>query len=48
VVLVVVLFSGALFGCDQGVISGALHGIKGTFSLSKRWHPTRSSWLRGG
>jgi MFS transporter, SP family, galactose:H+ symporter len=34
VVLVVVLFSGGLFGYDQGVISGALHGIKGTFSLS--------------
>lgn len=36
VVLVVVLFSGGLFGHDQGVISGALHGIKARFSLS-RW-----------
>jgi hypothetical protein len=33
VVLAVILFSGALFGYDQGVISGALHGIKATFSL---------------
>jgi len=37
VVLVVVLFSGGLFGYDQGVISGALHGVKGTFSLSGCW-----------
>jgi len=34
VVLVVVLFSGGLFGYDQGVISGALHGIRQTLSLS--------------
>jgi hypothetical protein len=34
VVLVVILFSGGLFGYDQGVIYGALHGIKATFSLS--------------
>src|SRR5271166_6383374 len=34
VVLVVVLFSGGLFGYDQGVISGALTGIKARFSLS--------------
>jgi hypothetical protein len=34
VVLVVVLFSGGLFGYDQGVISGALTGIKSTFALS--------------
>jgi SP family galactose:H+ symporter-like MFS transporter len=34
VVLAVVLFSGGLFGYDQGVISGALTGIKSTFALS--------------
>ncbi len=34
VVILVVLFSGGLFGYDQGVISGALNGIRATFSLS--------------
>ncbi len=34
VVLVVVLLSGGLFGYDQGVISGALNGIRAQFSLS--------------
>ncbi len=34
VVLVVVLCAGGLFGYDQGVISGALAGIKSTFTLS--------------
>jgi sugar porter (SP) family MFS transporter len=34
VVLAVVIFGGGLFGYDQGVISGALAGIKATFSLS--------------
>ncbi len=34
VVLVVVLLSGGLFGYDQGVISGALSGIRAQFSLS--------------
>ena len=33
VVLVVVLLSGGLFGYDQGVISGALAGIRARFSL---------------
>jgi len=32
-VLVVVLYSGGLFDYDQGVISGALTGIKATFWL---------------
>jgi SP family galactose:H+ symporter-like MFS transporter len=34
IVLAVVIFGGGLFGYDQGVISGALAGIKATFSLS--------------
>jgi sugar porter (SP) family MFS transporter len=34
VVLAVVLLSGGLFGYDQGVISGALNGIRAQFSLS--------------
>jgi len=34
VVLAVVLLSGGLFGYDQGVISGALSGIRARFSLS--------------
>ncbi len=34
VVLAVVLLSGGLFGYDQGVISGALNGIRAEFSLS--------------
>jgi SP family galactose:H+ symporter-like MFS transporter len=33
VVLAVILLSGALFGYDQGVISGALAGIKANFLL---------------
>jgi len=42
VVLAVVLFSGGLFGYDQGVISGALTGIKSTFGRSS------SRWSRPG
>jgi sugar porter (SP) family MFS transporter len=48
VVLVVVLFSGALFGYDQGVISGALHGIKATFSLSPLVVEVVTSWVALG
>ncbi len=48
VVLVVVLFSGALFGYDQGVISGALHGIKATFSLSALVVEVVTSWVTLG
>jgi SP family galactose:H+ symporter-like MFS transporter len=48
VVLVVVLLSGALFGYDQGVISGALHGIKRTFSLSPLLVEVVTSWVTLG
>ena len=48
VVLVVVLFSGGLFGYDQGVISGALHGIKATFSLSALLVEVVTSWVTLG
>jgi sugar porter (SP) family MFS transporter len=48
VVLVVVLFSGGLFGYDQGVISGALHGIKNTFSLSPLIIEVVTSWMTLG
>jgi sugar porter (SP) family MFS transporter len=45
VVLVVVIFSGGLFGYDQGVISGALTGIKQTFSLSLFMLQVVTSWV---
>nr|MDA3888769.1 sugar porter family MFS transporter [Allgaiera sp.] len=48
VVLVVVLVSGGLFGYDQGVISGALHGIKSTFSLSPLLVEVVTSWVTLG
>ncbi len=48
VVLVVVLFSGGLFGYDQSVISGALHGIKNTFSLSPLIIEVVTSWVTLG
>jgi len=48
VVLVVVLFSGGLFGYDQGVISGALHGIKARFSLSPLIVEVVTSWVTLG
>ncbi|MEO6946087.1 MAG: MFS transporter [Nitrobacter sp.] len=48
VVLVVVLFSGGLFGYDQGVISGALHGIKATFALSPLLIEVVTTWAIGG
>jgi sugar porter (SP) family MFS transporter len=48
VVLAVVLFSGALFGYDQGVISGALHGIKATFALSALLVEVVTSWVTLG
>jgi SP family galactose:H+ symporter-like MFS transporter len=48
VVLVVVLFSGGLFGYDQGVISGALAGIKSTFALSPLIVEVVTSWVTLG
>ncbi len=44
VVLAVIL----LFGYDQGVISGALHGIKATFSLSALLVEVVTSWVTLG
>jgi MFS transporter, SP family, galactose:H+ symporter len=44
VVLVVVLFSGGLFGYDQGVISGVLTGIKSTFALGPFLVEVVTSW----
>ncbi len=48
VVLAVVLFSGALFGYDQGVISGALRGIKASLSLSPLLIEVVTSWVTLG
>jgi SP family galactose:H+ symporter-like MFS transporter len=48
VVVVVVIFAGALFGYDQGVISGALAGIKNTFSLSTFMIQVVTSWVTLG
>ncbi len=48
VVLAVILFSGALFGYDQGVISGALHGIKASLALSRLMIAVVTSWVTLG
>jgi sugar porter (SP) family MFS transporter len=48
VVLAVILFSGGLFGYDQGVISGALHGIKSTFALNALVVEVVTSWVTLG
>jgi SP family galactose:H+ symporter-like MFS transporter len=48
VVVAVVIFAGALFGYDQGVISGALAGIKNTFSLSTFMVQVVTSWVTLG
>jgi sugar porter (SP) family MFS transporter len=48
VVLAVVLFAGGLFGYDQGVISGALPGIKAAFSLSLLMVQVVTSWVTLG
>ena len=47
-VLVLVLFAGGLFGYDQGVISGALRGIKSTFTLSPLLIEVVTSWVTLG
>jgi MFS transporter, SP family, galactose:H+ symporter len=48
VVLLVLLFSGGLFGYDQGVISAALTGIKSTFALSPLIVEVVTSWVTLG
>ncbi len=48
VVLTVVLLSGALFGYDQGVVSGALTSIKAEFSLSALLVEVVTSWVTLG
>jgi SP family galactose:H+ symporter-like MFS transporter len=48
VVLVVILMAGGLFGYDQGVISGALHGIQATFSLDALLVEVVTSWVTLG
>ena len=46
--MVVILFAGALFGYDQGVISGALNGIKKTFVLTPLLVEVVTSWVTLG
>ena len=48
IVLAVVIFAGGLFGYDQGVISGALPGIKSAFSLSLFMVQVVTSWVTLG
>ncbi|MDB5393733.1 MAG: sugar transporter [Rhodospirillales bacterium] len=48
VVLTVVIFAGGLFGYDQGVISGALPGLKADFSLSLLMVQVVTSWVTLG
>ena len=48
VVLAVILFAGGLFGYDQGVISGALAGVKQSFSLSLLMVQVVTSWVTLG
>jgi SP family galactose:H+ symporter-like MFS transporter len=48
VVLAVVVVAGALFGYDQGVISGALPGIEAAFSLSILMVQVVTSWVTLG
>ncbi len=48
VVLAIVVVAGLLFGYDQGVISGALNGIKQQFSLSAILVEVVTSWVTLG
>ena len=48
VVLAVVVVSGVLFGYDQGVISGALNGIKAAFGLGSLLVEVVTSWVTLG
>lgn len=48
VVLAVVIVAGGLFGYDQGVISGALPGIKSAFSLGVLMVQVVTSWVTLG
>lgn len=48
VVLVAVLLAGALFGYDQGVISGALDGVQRSFRLSPLAIEVVTSWVTLG
>jgi sugar porter (SP) family MFS transporter len=45
---VVIMLAGALFGYDQGVISGALEGIKDEFDLSTTLVEVITSWVTLG
>jgi sugar porter (SP) family MFS transporter len=48
VAMIVILFSGGLFGYDQGVISGALAGIKSSFKLTPLLVEVVTSWVTLG
>jgi SP family galactose:H+ symporter-like MFS transporter len=48
VILLVVIMAGALFGYDQGVISGALWGVTKEFSLSPLLLEVVTSWVTLG
>jgi sugar porter (SP) family MFS transporter len=48
VAMIVILFAGGLFGYDQGVISGALDGIKQSFTLTPLLVEVVTSWVTLG
>lgn len=48
VAMAVIIFAGALFGYDQGVISGALDGIKKSFVLTPLLVEVVTSWVTLG
>lgn len=48
VVIAVIILAGMLFGYDQGVISGALAGIKKTFDLGSTLLEVITSWVTLG